>query len=94
MLEEYFERYYTICSSRGSFGAKLKTWRAKEFREALESKTKVISKAGGAIIRFEFDGVECIYVAPDLVIFELGSGKNSEDAKNFLNKLAKIISKK
>ncbi len=86
-FEDFFISLYLICSSRGSYGAKLRVDKSAEFRKILEKKAKILSKAGSAIIRFEFEGAQGLYIAPDTVIVELGASKGENDVKKLLTKL-------
>jgi len=81
-FEDFFISLYLICSSRGSYGAKLRVDKSAEFRKILEKKAKILSKAGSAIIR-----VQGLYIAPDTVIVELGASKGENDVKKLLTKL-------
>ena len=86
-FDEFFEFIYSICPSKGSFGARLKSGKAAAFVKLLKKRAKVISQAGSAVVRFEFDGARGLFIAPDMVIVELGSGKKLDDAKELLDRL-------
>lgn len=86
-FDEFFDFIYSICPSKGSFGAKLRSGMAAAFVNLLKRRAKVTSQAGSVVVRFEFDEARGLFIAPDMVIVELGSGKKLDDAKKLLDRL-------
>jgi len=87
LFNEYFRDLKVSCKSDGSFSALLRMEKVKEFRRIMESKYKVVSRAGSLLVRYDVGGLSVTYVFPDRVLFRLGPGKEEKDAREFLSRL-------
>lgn len=86
-VEEFFQSIYVACRSDNSFGAKIRLDKVEEFKRMAESKARVVSNLGGALIKYEYRGAIINFVAPNRLVIKMGRGASLEDAKKLLGEL-------